>query len=278
MTLTVKNLIKDDIAKEMGLKFIPQIAEIMIDSKTFANALRRVLLGEIEAQCLTFNEDDMKTNDPFLINSYIKRNLMQVPIEQDNGTDNYSLNVVNNSPDKYLRVYTRDIKPMPKCNPNIELFEMSPQTNIEIKKIFKSVNFGYEDFAHVKAFACRSIPNGNTAKLIFETNGNVSAKSVLKEACTELVNRIKSLEVLLSSITEVDGVYHVLIKGENDTIGELIIETTINLFNVSFVSSFTNHEQNELLVRIRYEEDIKTLLKNVITYISDYYNKFISKI
>lgn len=273
---STRNLISDDVARKMDIKYIPQEITLELSDKTFSNGLRRVLLGEVEASCMTFDDEAFSTTDPFLLNTYVKRNIMQVPIEQDGKPAEYKLEVVNDSPTEYKRVYTGDIKPMPKCNKNIELFELSPLSKMSLSRIYTNTNYGYVDFAYVRAFACRSIPNKDGgAKLIFETNGASNPKTALKEACIEIVNRFKSLELLIPSVTKVNGVYNLLVHGENDTLGELFTHATLHLFNVEFVTSFTNYEQNTLLIRIIYDENIKTLIKNVINFIADYYNNLI---
>lgn len=121
---TVKKIVKTEhhIPKEtlslcdkLGvLKYIPTTVPVSLSfelhntTTAFANAIRRCINSEIDILALTFDDNDMTTNDNFLITHDVRSNINMIPIRQVMGSV-YHVNVVNTT-DVIMPVYSHHIK------------------------------------------------------------------------------------------------------------------------------------------------------------------------
>jgi hypothetical protein len=79
-----------------------------------------------------------------------------------------------------------------------------------------------------------AVSDPHVYKLSFYTNGNISPEEVLKRACVSLVERLEYIKNI-TPITE-QGIYKLVVKGESDTIGNIILKTGLKLYPNSEIS------------------------------------------
>ena len=90
-TLEYANYYKSNVNSETysPIDIIPQIPkyivrfELIKTNPQFANMLRRVLKDEVEVYSFTFDIDDYKSNDIYILYDIIKQRLEALPISQD---------------------------------------------------------------------------------------------------------------------------------------------------------------------------------------------------
>lgn len=113
-------------------------ASITLDGtfSSFANAIRRILIEEIEVVALLVDEKNMTTDDKFIfsMNDVIIKNFSLIPIIQSGELidkfDDYSLSlhVVNNT-SEIINVKASDIKITNKAGKNIDINKLIPDPN-----------------------------------------------------------------------------------------------------------------------------------------------------
>ncbi|AMN83491.1 hypothetical protein D5b_00059 [Faustovirus] len=79
-----------------------------------------------------------------------------------------------------------------------------------------------------------AISNPSVYKLSFYTNGNITPDEVLKKTCVNLTERLEYIKNI-TPITE-QGIYKLVVKGESDTIGNIILKTGLELYPNSMIS------------------------------------------
>ncbi len=73
-----------------------------------------------------------------------------------------------------------------------------------------------------------AISDPKVYRLSFYTNGNISPEEVLAKTCASLTERLEYIKNI-TPITE-QGIYKLVVKGESDTIGNIILKTGLMLY------------------------------------------------
>ncbi|QJX72215.1 putative DNA-directed RNA polymerase subunit D [Faustovirus] len=73
-----------------------------------------------------------------------------------------------------------------------------------------------------------AISNPSVYRLSFYTNGNILPETVLAMTCASLIERLEYVKNI-TPITE-QGIYKLVVKGESDTIGNIILKTGLSLY------------------------------------------------
>ena len=105
-------------------------------------------------------------------------------------------------------------------------------------------------------------------RIAFNTNGTLPSKEIVKQACSNIIERLKHVLSLLHTIVSNDNQYVLTIHGESHTIGNLLMKTTDELYSdVEAVTYNCPNVERTAIVRIIYADDINTLYKNVIDHL-----------
>lgn len=104
-----------ELCKKIGvLKYIPVAVpsdvsfELHNTTTELANALRRCINSELEVLILDFEDNDIDSDDSFIILHELKKRINYIPIRQISGIT-FSINVYNNT-DEIIPVYSSSIK------------------------------------------------------------------------------------------------------------------------------------------------------------------------
>jgi hypothetical protein len=237
-----------EIPKELFPDFThKKLSYNLINSCTsFANAIRRCCLNELEIKYLNIQE--INTNDKYQINQVIENRINQIPLLQsieDNVT--FKLSVKNDTSD-LMHIYTNAFKVEKGKNQiyfNQNIKVCSLRTNCYINIVLnvkqdKGCNDGKyslccTEYEILDADYTTSSVNQNNKEFYMgiETFGNIEPSEVIKNCCDLLVNRLKVIE---KNINEdkvkiiVNGkINQYLIENESHTISNLLCEYTYNL-------------------------------------------------
>lgn len=108
----------------------------------------------------------------------------------------------------------------------------------------------------------------------FNTNGTMSPRDIIRAACAEIIARLKKLLSLLYTMVNNESQYTLTIQGESDTIGNLIVKTTDEMYpDVEAVTYIVPSIERSLTIKIIYSDDINTLYKNVVSSLIATYEK-----
>jgi DNA-directed RNA polymerase subunit L len=137
---------KKNIGEELE-KCIPDGEQFEVDYKLsntnsgFANAINRCMMDEIEIFSLSCNDDDVETNDDYILSDNFKRTIMWIPIQQPSSKHEeqeyeklkFTMNVENKT-DALKPIYSSDIvhsKGKKYFTQNILLFSLRPYTYVK---------------------------------------------------------------------------------------------------------------------------------------------------
>lgn len=177
----------------------------------FANAVRRVLIGEIPTTSLTVAETDINTDDHFIISDVVISAVQLCIIDQDckEYPKQISLHVTNTTND-VISVTSADIKCAkgPDCitHKNLILFSLRPGCYIDLPKItiaqgvadddagryslLSNVSYTPTDVEPYNQFTDRGQRSMNSTPAAFDisftTAGNIKPASVMRQVCDVL--------------------------------------------------------------------------------------------
>ena len=269
---------------------------ITIDIKglhnAYTNSLRRVINSEVQTYILTFDDDNYRTNDGFLNNDYIRRNINLVPINQEflDPNKKYYINVVNDADNEHKNVYTSDLlehsdnknnnKPIDICNSNIKLFDLSPKSYIAINNVHFISGKGENLACFNAAFRTVNIPMDDNSssehnQIRFETNGNIDPKNLVRNACLELISKIKNLQNYENTVQSKDDYYYISIKNEDDTLGYIFTKSAMEVFpNIKAITYTVSISGQSLIIKFKYNEPqkfIESTIKNLLNIYNELY-------
>lgn len=191
----------------------------------FAHGIRRVLLEEIPVLALDVDEKKILTDDEFILNDMLIKNINLIPLNQemtaDAAADTYHINVFNNT-NEIIDVKATDIKGRGAANiipdPNIIIIRLRPGKKLSIKDIYIVEGICAHDAARFTLFnnvsykpigtpydiytstGDRSITKDPTEFFIeFTTCGNISAKRVIKLAHKVIYDKVMRAKHLMEA-------------------------------------------------------------------------------
>lgn len=268
-------------------------------SNAVANGIRRTLANELLTSVMWFEYEHFTSNNPFSINSMILNRFRLIPIDQKTPIDAvFELDVQNKS-DKEAYVYTSQIKiinpgskngtPLKKLpfNETFPLFTLLPGKWLRITKITMYRGFGYKFAGHSLSSNCvclpldqkpinlylppdsdRGIPsrlsNPRKYSIEFNTTGAMDPAAMMVAVCDNIIARVQNL---LYSIEASNNIYIINIDGESHTIGNLLMRTITDLYEIMAVTYNVDSVARKVTLRIRCDEDINTLMTSVIKHI-----------
>jgi len=193
-------------------------------TSSMANAIRRVLIEELLTKCLYFDENELETNDEFILSDVLQKNIELLPINQYGKSlagKEIFLNKYNETND-IINVKASDLSIIDKKTntkmsiktlipaSNITIIVLRPGKYVKIKKIeiiegyakddagkfslLDNVKYDildvepYDNFKHTGQ---RSIEHDPTKFSIeFTTCGNIQPKQVIKKLTDMLLNKL----------------------------------------------------------------------------------------
>lgn len=255
-----------------------------------ANAFRRTLSAEINVKALNADLESFETNDPFILNDFtIETRLRHIPILQSISTDSrYKLEVVNNTeaPMNVKSGMIEVVKGPAKLpfNSNFTLAVLQPGKTLKLPNIYVDTGYGYEfagynicsvvsaiplDIVPIDLETCEGTPaaiaDPHQFKFSFVSNGTIEPIELLKNCCTNIVERLKFVEEILPSIETTEDLSILVIAGESDTIGNMLTREIIELYpDIKYVTYSTNSVIRKMTFKLRTNDEPDKVIQNAI--------------
>lgn len=295
------SLIPNEPDKEIS-KLLPTVMhayegtfEIHNVNVAVANGIRRVMLSELPVKALWYDDVNFSTTNPFTLNDFTLTRIRNIPILQ-NVDDKFScsLDVVNNTIDVLMvkSGQMKSNKPLP-FNETFTIAALEPNSSLHIKDIVVKTDYGYNFAGHSVACNVVCVPmdltpyNGFTKtgtkssisdprnhRITFVSNGNMSSKNIIVASCSEIINRLKLIYDVLDEISFIQDTHVLIIKGETDTIGNLIMKTICEIYpDITACVYEVDTVAKKLTIRLRTQQSPKDIIKkaldaNIATYTS----------
>jgi DNA-directed RNA polymerase subunit L len=262
-------------------------------NNAIANGIRRTIACELPVKHLTCDYENIVTDDPFIIPEMIQKRLRMIPLLQSVPAGaKFELHIVNAS-EADLDVKTGDIKGGKYFDNTYTLLTLKPGRKLSIVDISVASNYGYFESYGMCTVAIDAVSvckdmvpydmytgkgsHTHTAdpkvwEISFGTNGTMSPKDILIAACNNIIERLKGVMSLLHTIVNNEDEYILRVYGESDTIGNLIMRTAIELYpDAEHVSYNVPIVERIATIKIKYNDDINSLYRNVIANIISTY-------
>lgn len=241
-------LMEED-AVENPLDLLPKSTWHVVEFKLsntyagFANGLRRILIEEMPVKCISFDEKEMETDDEFILNDILIKNINLLPIDQAINDSDYHITLyVENFTPKTIDIKAKDIsitlgkkgKQIPITNlipdPNILIVRLRAGKKLFIKKLFVEQGFAKNDAAKFSLLdnttydildmephnqfthkGTRSIEyDPKEFHLSFTTSGNIKPDHVINLMCDVALEKIERMKKNLNE-------YHKSISLDNES-------------------------------------------------------------
>ena len=185
MTTTVKNIVRKsypiskktiDLCRELGVvDYVPTTVpkdvsfELHNTTTEMANALRRCINSELSVLIMDFEDNDIVTDDSFIIAHELRKRINLIPIRQISGMV-FSISV-NNPTDQIIPIYSNQIINSEESNRDETMFTGSniltylrPGKNLSIHNIVIKNGVGYIDgpaysFTGKVGYSCMELEN-----------------------------------------------------------------------------------------------------------------------
>jgi DNA-directed RNA polymerase subunit L len=230
-------------------KYIPKNSkytasfELKDTTSDLANCIRRTLIDEMPVYSMNVSEEDIESDDKFILSDFLKNNLEFIPFLQDiNDKDaenlSMSLNVVNTTDDT-ISVYSGDIivtDGQKKILDNskyftktIAIIKLRPGKTLTIKNINIVAGIGKYDsgkfilLSNISYEILDVIPleenkynttgqsslnsNPQHFKIGFTTHRNINIKKIMPRCCDTISKTLLGIQSELNNIKESDLVY-----------------------------------------------------------------------
>ena len=294
----------NDIKKYIDSLFIPTMHNVDFDlltNSSIANAIRRVLVEELPTYCLDIDRNQISTNDEFIIDDYLIKNINLLPIYQTEKFNDVEV-TVHNDTNEVIDVKASILSKVidTKLIKNITIAHLRPTKTLKLKKFRVVQGVNYEDAAkftllgnimyyvddeHYNQFTGKDLPRTlvkdyKKFHISYTTNGNIEPKKVLKLTHNILINKLEKMYNFINTYMktkdtnyyvdgfEVDASNDVVIYkfiGEYITISSMIARTVYDLDNnVSFVVSDIDRLDNRIAyIKIKHPSCNKILLDSI---------------
>lgn len=263
----------------------------LIDAKTsFANAIRRVCLNELEMKYLNL-KDDIIVDSKDHIFQVLANRICQIPILQNIKTNTeFYLNVKNDT-SELMHVMTDQIKNTNNkdntiyFNQNIKVCTLKPNTSIKMNFNIKT-GYGCIDGKYSACCVEYDILDadynkpsvGQTNKhfaLGIESFGNIEPVDLIKKTCSTLTDRLLKIQQNISTsninITVQNNIHQYQIDNESHTISKLLTEY---IYNQNPNIELINDEQlrvpdNKIYINIIHPDPNNAIISAITSIISD---------
>lgn len=307
-TATVRNIKSTDLSPKLDAsviktlgKMLPNVLtpkriefDILGVSVAVANGLRRTCALETTGKSMTFGGDAFLTDDPFILSDFLLTRIQSIPIKQDIDLKaEFYINVTNTSKTNKC-VYSSDIKSKrtnkPIFNQTFPVVMLQPNTYLKLTTISIHEGFGYINACF--ALACQTscvpldqtpvnlatekgvrsgIANPKEHRIGLMINGGLSGKEIVIRGCQSIRERLRYAQTLLPTLTTKDNVSMLVINGESDTIGNLLLKTVIDLNPHAVATYETASTYRALTFKLRTTEEPERIINNAIKYIIEIY-------
>ena len=207
-------------------------------NSSFANAIRRVLVEELDTYCLSLEEKALETNDDFMLSDVLIKNINLIPITQEINVEeidamSISLHVTNDTND-IIDVKASDIKIKNHNintlipNANIIIIRLRPgkyitinsfiiefgksKTNAAKFSLLNNVSYKITDmepFDQFKDTGTRSIDyDCKSFDISFTTCGNIKPKTVINLLAKELTLQLTRCKAKIADYAKQDNDYY----------------------------------------------------------------------
>jgi DNA-directed RNA polymerase subunit L len=301
-----ESIIKDKtLAGLIPTTLIPQHIEVVISgiNNAESNAIRRTMACELPVIGLECEYSDIQTDDMHIIPELIQKRILSIPVDQTiplNTT--FSLEYLNKTPVPF-DIKTSQLKTQSKnkyFNDTITILTLAPEKYIKISNIKPTSNYGFIEGHGMNVVAVNTasicmdvdpinvyerigvsshITDPKVWKLSFNTNGTMDPKKILIASCNNIIERITAVNTLIPSINAIDDQYILIIYGESHTIGNLLTKNIVDMYPaIKIVTYNVNSVERSVTIRIRCDDEINIIYKNVINKILAVYKTIISQL
>jgi DNA-directed RNA polymerase subunit L len=273
-----------------------------------ANGIRRAILSEVKSCALNFAYDDFETNDPFMrLADFIQNRIQSIPIHQS--VDRkliFKLNVLNGT-HSLMTITTADLEVISGnkadarnlFDQTIPIATLNPNKYMKIDKIFIETGYAYTfaGFGQASGASCITldqvpynmydrtgtsscVSDPRSHKIMFDTNGTVDPKKYIAAACDEIMNRLDQIRKLLYTLQQIGDVHVLVVNGENDTTGNIIVKTICDIYpEIPACTYKVDHVNKSLTLRVRTQDPsaadvINTSIKHSLDTLTHIRNAF----
>lgn len=272
------------VLKQVKLEF-----DLEADS-AISNTIRRVSAGELYLKHLYTDFEQINTDDEFIIPEMIQERIKMIPVLQT-VPDNvkFNISVVNNSLDVEM-IFTKDLKAsdgrkyFDLCIP---LFDLRAGKQFHLGAQVRS-SYTWQEGMVCAVSQAVSMPSDVKLTNLFEgEEGDVTTdpkmhrismismgmiqnpKDIIKMSCDNIIERLGAVRDIISDITGTNNEYILVINGESDTIGNLLMkEGWVRYPKLNYLTYKTEPDVRQLTIKISHESP-KSVLKDVIDYCVD---------
>lgn len=237
--LDVVKMMKDSGIKD-PLSLLPnnswhEISFSLTTYASFANCIRRTLIEELPVKCLSIEDENIRSDDEYVINFLLKKNINLIPINQDFNHNNYSIMLLkkNNTPN-IIDVKASDIRIFLKKSEfkkekvdtsllipeqNIILLRLRPGKKLEINNMKIVTGFSKDDASrfslldnvsyeivdmmpfdiHNKTGDRSIVKDPTKFKLSVTTTGNISPNHLVELMCSTLEERFNKCKKYITT-------------------------------------------------------------------------------
>jgi DNA-directed RNA polymerase subunit L len=249
-----------------------------------ANGLRRCIMSEIPIKAMNFDFADFTTNDPFILNDFISGRIRNIPIKQNvSEKATFSLDVQNQT-EEIIYVKSGQIKGNLPFNETFTVTALEPNKFIKISKIYIETGYpynygGFVGATNVVCVPLDQIPYNNYTgegvrsaisnpvnhKIAFNTNGTISPKDIIVSACGELTRRLNLALGELPNITVENNTYLFILHAENDTLGNMLMKTLVDMFpDLPTVTYTVDHINRNLTMKLISNVEVDGMITTAV--------------
>ena len=225
--------------------------EIKNSNTAVANSIRRVVNGELEVNCFYLEEDNIDTNEEYIIKSELVKRIRHIPILQETNETKFTLNINNTTTEKIV-VYSSNIVPK-ICSSDFRLCQLRPGKYINITITTKK-GYGYE-------YSCYGLTSNITYKI---TDYTIVSFAGPKDIQKKRVKTTELIDLIKKNKLEYDSFKRILIVDKN------YVKDKIKDFDIILEENIKTYQNTEIYCRDFYLEietygniDSITMMHNV---------------